>query len=201
MSENNIDNNKNNDSGDRKHDEEDQMIEQPTPLPVLKAEDAHVEHHEEKSKYQEELEKNKKKSSFFNKKKSVEIKATSKVTRSDVLSKLEEADLKDQNNPHNQKYMPFDGFKGPACIFVFINLIFFYSKKEKNRLFVPSNFHNIEHWSFHQCGLSFHTRFFQSFNERNRFQSGNLWSRSAFRSPILILFTAHSRHECSNVCF
>ena len=73
---------------------------------------------EEKSKYQQELDNAKKKSSSFQRKKSMDnIKTTNKVSRSDFLSKLEEADIKDQSNPHNQKYMPFDGFKGPACKF------------------------------------------------------------------------------------
>ena len=97
------------------------MLDQPlTPLPALKEDETHVEHHEEKSKYQQELEKNKKSSSFFARKKSVEIKQTTKVSRSDFLSKIEQSELRDQNNPHNQKYMPFDGFKGPACTLFFL---------------------------------------------------------------------------------
>ena len=70
---------------------------------------------EEESKYQQELNKANKKDSYFPRKKSIQVTATDKVTRSDFLSKLEVFDIKDQSNPHNQKYMPFDGFKGPAC--------------------------------------------------------------------------------------
>lgn len=125
-------------SEEHSQDEEKEEEEVPIPIPVLENHEKEEEHKaEEKSKYQQELEDARKKSSnFYNKKKSVEIKATVKVTRSDYLSKLEEADIRDQSNPHNQKYMPFDGFKGPACksLILGVFLVIFIAKPRESWL-------------------------------------------------------------------
>lgn len=48
-------------------------------------------------------------------------KKTEKFSRSDYLSRLEIGDLRDQNDINNQKFMAFDGFKGPTCKIILYN--------------------------------------------------------------------------------
>ena len=100
----------------------------PTPLPFIENKlEEHPDNIEPVNKYTQQITKKPKKSQLERKKSVDLMKKTNKVNRSDILSKIEAAELRDQSNPNNQKYMPFDGFKGPAGI-SYLSHIYMYIK-------------------------------------------------------------------------